>query len=91
MHSKFSPNLSTHKYSVPLLFYETYKKCEQSPLKSFAQGLENDSEAVENSVSSDLSNGFVKGINNKLKTVKRTMHGKCSLPLLRAKLLLKIE
>lgn len=79
--------------SIPCLylFIETYKKCELTSLKSFAQGLENDLEAVENSVASDLSNGFVEGINNKLKVVKRTMYGKCHLPLLRAKLMLKIE
>lgn len=48
-------------------------------------------EAVENLITSDLSNGFVEGINNLLKMVKRTMYGKCSLPLLRTKLMLKIE
>ena len=54
---------------------------------SFADGLEKDIEAVENSVASPLSNGFVEGTNNKLKMVKRTMYGRCSRQLLEAKLM----
>lgn len=52
--------------SLPCLYFfiETYKKCELTSLKSFAQGLENDLEGAENSVASDLSNGFVEEINN---------------------------
>ncbi|MEG0933865.1 MAG: transposase [Lachnospiraceae bacterium] len=37
---------------------------------------EKDLDAVENSVASSLSNGFVEGTNSKLKMVKRTMYGK---------------
>ena len=48
---------------------------------------EKDIEAVENSVASPLSNGFVEGTNNKLKMVKRTMYGRCSRQLLEAKLM----
>ena len=40
-----------------------------------------------NVVVSDLSNGFVEGINNKIKMVKRVMYGRCKLPLLKAKLI----
>ena len=58
--------------------------------KSFAKGLLKDFEAVENSVASPLSNGFVEGVNNKLKMIKRTMYGRGSLQVLRAKLMLKI-
>ncbi len=77
--------------NMPLLyvFIETYKKCDISSFKSFAQGLENDLEAVENSVASNLSNGFVEGTNNKLKMIKRTMYGRCGIQLLRAKNILK--
>ena len=42
-------------------------------------------EAVENSVASPLSNGFVEGTNNKLKKIKRNMYGRCSRQLLEAK------
>ena len=42
---------------------------------------------MENSVASELSNGFVEGTNSKLKMVKRTMYGRCSKALLAAKLM----
>lgn len=44
------------------------------PLANFVTGWENDLEAVENAVSSPLSNGFVERTNSKLKMVKRTMY-----------------
>ena len=56
-------------------------------LSRFADGLNQDLEAVLNAVVSDLSNGFVEGINNKIKMVKRVMYGRCKLPLLKAKLI----
>lgn len=37
--------------------------------------MKNDLEAIENAVSSPLSNGFVEGTNTKVKMVKRTMYG----------------
>ena len=42
---------------------------------------------IENAVVSDLSNGFVEGVNNKLKMIKRTMYGRCGQKLLTAKLM----
>ena len=56
-------------------------------LASFAKGLGKEIEAVVNAVSSDLSNGFVEGTVNKLKTAKRAMYGRCHLKLLSAKLI----
>jgi len=44
-------------------------------------------EAVENAAVSDLSNGFVEGVNNKLKMVKRTMYGRCGQKLMTGKLM----
>lgn len=44
-----------------------------SGLASFVNGLKMDIDAVRNSVISELSNGFVEGINNKVKVIKRTM------------------
>lgn len=73
-----------------LLFIEKYCHSEISSLKSFAKGLLKDIDAVENSVASPLSNGFVEGINNKLKMIKRMIYGRASLQLLRAKLILRI-
>lgn len=70
------------------LFIECYKKSEFAPIASFAKGLERDIEAVENAVSSPLSNGFVEGINNRIKMIKRVMYGRCGLELLSAKIML---
>ena len=82
------------KKSMPLLylFIERYKNSELKEISRFANGLEKDIEAVENSVASELSNGFVEGTNSKLKMVKRTMYGRCSKALLAAKLMyVKVE
>jgi len=69
------------------LFIEKYKRSDLTALASFAKGLEKDIEAVENAVSSNLSNRFVEGTVNKLKTTKRAMYGRCHLKLLSAKLI----
>lgn len=75
--------------SIPMLhlFIERYKGSELKEISVFAKGLERDIEAVENAVSSELSNGFVEGTNSKLKMVKRVMYGRCSRELLSAKLM----
>ncbi|MEG1459351.1 MAG: transposase, partial [Acetivibrio sp.] len=52
-----------------------------------AVGLEKDRDAVENSVASSLSNGFVEGTNSKLKMIKRTMYGRCNKVRLEAKMM----
>lgn len=69
------------------LFIDRYKSSKVKQLAVFATGLERDLEAIENAVVSDLSNGFVEGINNKLKMIKRTMYGRCGQKLLKAKLM----
>lgn len=76
------------KKSVILLYFfiEKYKKSSIKGLRSFAKGLENDLDAVENAVAYDYSNGFVEGTNSRLKMIKRTMYGKCNRELLEAKL-----
>ena len=75
--------------SMPLLylFIERYKMSNLKEISRFAEGLEKDLVAVENSVASSLSNGFVEGTNSKLKMVKRTMYGRCNKSLLEAKLM----
>ena len=70
------------------IFVEKYINIDISELSSLANGLLKDIEAVENSICSDLSNGFVEGTNSKLKMIKRTMYGRCSKKLLVAKLML---
>lgn len=71
--------------------YETWReKIAQSGLKelqSFAQGLLKDDAAVRAAFSSDWSNGQVEGQVNKIKMIKRTMYGRASFSLLRARLI----
>jgi len=77
-------------YKNPFLLYLFIDNCLDSStarLASFAKGLRKDFEAVENAVTSNLSNGFVEGCNNKIKMVKRVMYGRCSIRLLKAKLI----
>ena len=69
-------------------FINKYSSCGIVPLESFAKGLLNDIDAVEYAVSTEWSNGFVEGINNKIKMVKRVMFGRCNRALLEAKVLL---
>lgn len=52
------------------LSVEKYKLSELQELSRFAEGLEKDIEAVDNSVASLLSNGFVEGTNNKLNKIQ---------------------
>jgi len=73
--------------SLLYLFIEKYAKSNLEKISRFAKGLAKDIDAVENSVASSLSNGFVEGTNNKLKIIKRTMYGRCSRRLLEAKLI----
>ena len=67
------------KRNIPLLylFIEKYCKSELKALKSFAEGLKRDIDAIENAVAYDYSNGFVEGTNSRLKMIKRTMYGRC--------------
>lgn len=76
------------KRKVPLLylFVEKYSNSNIKALKSFADGLMRDMDAVENAVAYEYSNGFVEGTNSRLKMIKRTMYGRCGKQLLEAKL-----
>ena len=71
-------------------FIDKYSTSEIKLLNKFAESMKNDLEAIENAVSSPLSNGFVEGTNNKIKMIKRTMYGRCRCSLLAAKLMLKV-
>ena len=76
------------KRNVPLLylFVEKYSNSSIKALKSFADGLKRDIDAVENAVAYNFSNGFVEGTNSRLKMIKRSMYGRCGKQLLEAKL-----
>ena len=71
-------------------FINKYKESSVKLIKKFAESMEKDLEAIENAVSSPLSNGFVEGTNSKLKMVKRTMYGRCGCRLLAAKLMVRV-
>lgn len=71
------------------IFINRYKVSHIKELSSFTNGLNNDLSAVENAVASPLSNGFVEGMNNKVKEIKRTMYGRGRKELLAAKLMLR--
>ena len=77
--------------SLLYLFVERYQNSSIKELASFAKGLNSDISAIENAVSSDLSNGFVEGTNSKIKMIKRTMYGRCRKKLLEAKLMYNPE
>ena len=57
-------------------------------LKTFARGLLRDSEAVENGINMQWSNGAVEGHVNRIKSIKRQMYGRASFELLRKKVIL---
>ena len=71
------------------IFIEKYQRSEIKELASFSKGLSKDVAAVENAVASSKSNGFVEGTNSKLKTIKKSMYGRCGRLLLTAKLMYK--
>lgn len=56
--------------------------CAIKPLQTFAKGLFDDYAAVKASLMTEVSNGPVEGLNNKLKMLKRQMYGRASLELL---------
>ena len=68
-------------------FISRYSESSSKPIKSFASGLRSDLVAVKNSVASELSNGFVEGITNKIKAIKRMMYGRAKIDLLQVKVL----
>ena len=78
-----------NKKNMPMLyiFIEKYSQSEIKEIASFAKGLKRDIDAVENAVASTLSNGFVEGTNSKVKTIKKSMYGRCGIELLSAKLM----
>jgi transposase len=58
------------------------------PLQTFANGLFDDYAAVKASMMSDVSNGPVEGLNNRLKMLKRQMYGRANLDLLSKRFIL---
>ena len=65
-----------------------YSECSFQSIASFIHGIKMDSAAFYNSLKYDYNNGLLEGCVSKLKEVKRTMFGRASYALLRAKMLL---
>jgi len=65
-----------------------YNQCRFPAICSFVNGLNDDTQAFYNSLKYQYNNGLLEGCVNKLKVVKRSMYGRASYMLLRAKLLL---
>ena len=81
-----------------LLFSKHYEKLESwldtagnsdiPEIKSFVKGIRLDLKATKAAIQYPYSNGIAEGTVNKIKVIKRTMYGRCSFELLRAKVLL---
>jgi transposase len=65
-----------------------YSQSQFPAICSFINGIGADTDAFYNSMKYKYSNGLTEGCVNKLKAVKRSMYGRASYELLRAKLLL---
>lgn len=63
-------------------------KSSLKPFQAFAEGLLDDYEAVKASMTSNVSNGVVEGLNNRLKMLKRHMYGRAGLALLNKRFVL---
>jgi transposase len=60
-------------------------------MRRFAKTLRQDKSAVQNAVTDPWSNGQTEGQINRLKTLKRSMYGRASIELLRARMLPLLE
>lgn len=58
-------------------------------VRSFVKNIIKDIRPIVNAVCTKYSNGFVEGTNNKLKTIKCHGYDKCSVKLLRSKIMLQ--
>jgi transposase len=63
------------------------KRCGIHAMRRFAGKIRQDIDAVRNAISEPWSNGQVEGQINKLKTLKRSIYGRASVELLRARMM----
>lgn len=64
--------------------------CALQPVKRFATSLMDDYAAVKASIMTEVSNGPVEGLNNRLKMLKRQMYGRAGLELLTKRFILAV-
>ena len=70
---------------------EWLKKLERfniAELQTYVNGVRKDLDAVKNGIKYECNNGLAEGSVNKIKVIKRTMYGRNSFQLLKAKVLL---
>lgn len=80
--------LKTKKQKALESWIKKAKGLEIEVLNSLIKGLENDYDAVLNSMKYTQSNGLVEASVHKIKKVKRIMHGRCGFELLKSKILM---
>jgi len=86
--AEFREAYSTKDIDAVKLWCAKYGQCKFPAICSFINGINADADAFYNSMKYEYSNGLLEGCVNKLKAVKRSMYGRASYALLRAKLLL---
>jgi hypothetical protein len=86
--SAFRNAYSNKDVEAVKLWCDQHAHCKFPAICSFINGIHADSDAFYNSMIYSYSNGLLEGSVNKLKAVKRSMFGRASYMLLRAKLLL---
>jgi len=86
--AEFRQAFSNKDIDAVKLWCEKYAQCEFPAICTFINGINADTDAFYNSLKYSYSNGLLEGSVNKLKAVKRSMYGRASYALLRAKLLL---
>jgi len=86
--SEFRESYSKKDVDAVKSWCAKYSECGFPAICSFIKGVNADTDAFYNSMKYEYSNGLLEGCVNKLKAVKRSMFGRASYTLLRAKLLL---
>ena len=86
--AEFREAYSNKDIDAVKLWCDRYAQCKFPAICSFINGINADTDAFYNSMKYKYSNGLLEGCVNKLKAVKRSMYGRASYALLRAKLLL---
>lgn len=79
--------LKTKKEKALSNWIDKAKRLNIDKISSFIKGIERDYDAIENGLIYNESNGVVEGSVNKIKKIKRVMHGRSSFDLLRKKTL----
>lgn len=84
----FNELLFSKHYEKLESWLDTADKSDIPEIRSFVTGVRQDLEATKAAIQYSYNNGIAEGTVNKIKVIKRTMYGRCSFELLRAKVLL---